>query len=76
MKKSEDLERAEMLSLNSEISEFDVQVLESRLETDPLVVGGLVELTTTQDLSQSLTAMSDCEGDCHSLIIAININRP
>lgn len=76
MKRSKDLEGAEMLSLNSEISEFDVQVLESRLETDPLAVGGLVELTTTQDLSQSLVVMRDCEGDCHSTIIAININRP
>lgn len=36
----------DMVSLNSEISEFDLQELEQRLETDPLGVGGLLDLTS------------------------------
>ena len=41
----------ELVSLNSEYSEFDLQKLEERLETDPLAVGGLVDLVTTEQLS-------------------------
>lgn len=34
----------EMFSLNSEFNEFELQKLEERLETDPLAVGGLLDL--------------------------------
>lgn len=43
MKKNEN----EMLSLNSEFSEFELQQLEVRLETDPLAAGGLLDLFQT-----------------------------
>ena len=35
--------KEELVSLNSEVTEFELQELESRLETDPLAVGGLVD---------------------------------
>lgn len=35
------LKTEEMVSLNTEMSEFDVKELEQRLETDPLAVSGL-----------------------------------
>lgn len=55
----------ELVPLNFETSEFDLQQLEERLETDPLAVGGLVDLTTTNnDLSQQVYRMDDCE--CNS----------
>lgn len=34
----------EIFSVNSDFSEFDLQQLEERLETDPLVTGGLLDL--------------------------------
>jgi hypothetical protein len=36
--------KEEILSLNSDFSEFDLLQLEDRLETDPLAVGGLLDL--------------------------------
>lgn len=35
----------QMVSLNSKFSEFDLQELEERLETDPLAIGGLLDMT-------------------------------
>ena len=61
MQNKELKEREDLLSLNSVLTEFDLQELEERLETDPLAVGGLVELSTTQDLSRSVQLMDDCE---------------
>lgn len=37
----------EFISLNSELSEFDLQELEQRLETDPLAVGGLLDVVSS-----------------------------
>ena len=34
-----------MISFNSEFSEFELQQLEERLETDPLAIGGLVDFS-------------------------------
>ena len=34
-----------MHSINSELSEFELQQLEERLETDPLAIGGLLDLS-------------------------------
>lgn len=59
MKKSKD----ELVSLNSEFTEFDLQALESRLETDPLAVGGLLDLATTND-PLDVSMISDCECNC------------
>lgn len=35
----------EIFSVNSDFSEFDLQQLEERLETDPLVTGGLLDFS-------------------------------
>lgn len=48
-----------LTSLNSEFGEFDLQELEQRLETDPLAVGGLLDLASTKDLQPS-AMLSDC----------------
>lgn len=34
------MKKEELISLNSELSELNVEELEQRLETDPLAVGG------------------------------------
>lgn len=38
------MDKEEIFSVNSDFSEFDLQQLEDRLETDPLAVGGLLDL--------------------------------
>lgn len=59
------LENGELISLNSELSEFDLQQLEQRLETDPLAIGGLLDFASSDDLSQSVKIMSSNEcGSC------------
>lgn len=57
--KKKDLDSKELVSLNSELTEFNVQELEQRLETDPLAVGGLLDIITTDD--SSLFAADSCE---------------
>lgn len=47
-------------SLNSEFTEFDLKQLEERLETDPLAVGGFLDLTTTDTLSNGIM-LTGCE---------------
>lgn len=39
----------EMVSLNSEFSEFNLQKLEERLETDPLAIGGLLDVSSSMN---------------------------
>ena len=55
MKNLEDLS-----ALNSALNEFAVEELEQRLETDPLAVSGLINLTTSDNTLLS-ARMSDCE---------------
>lgn len=56
MKKEKSLE---MVSLNSELPQLYVEELEKRLETDPLLIGGLL------DASSSDALMDGCSGfDC------------
>lgn len=43
-------EKEELVSMNTKFSEFDLQKLEERLETDPLAVGGLLDLDSEIDL--------------------------
>lgn len=57
-------ENEEMVSLNSEFTEFNLQELEQRLETDPLAVGGLLELASSHDLSQHIMNVADEECTC------------
>lgn len=57
-------ENQELVSLNTELSEFDMKELEQRLETDPLAVGGLLDVTSTSD-SSLLSSVSNCsEHNC------------
>ena len=62
------MEKNEMFSCNSEFSEFDLQQLEDRLETDPLAVGGLMDLSTTASASCWLDLdcpnLSSCDLTC------------
>lgn len=50
----------EMVSLNSEFSEFSLQRLEERLETDPLAIGGLLNMTSSTDNIESAYLVNDC----------------
>lgn len=54
----------EMLSLNSEFSEFNLQKLEERLETDPLAVGGLLDLSSTTNEGQVFNLTPCAEDYC------------
>lgn len=55
--------KEELTSLNSVLSEFSLEQLEERLETDPLAVGGLLEISSSTDMSVSATS-SGCEFTC------------
>lgn len=52
--------KEELVSLNSEVTEFELQELESRLETDPLAVGGLVDMISTGNTSFDLASSDEC----------------
>ncbi len=53
-------------SVNSNFSEFDLQQLEERLETDPLVSGGLLDLTDdpTPTCRFKCPHLQNCELQC------------
>lgn len=50
----------EMVSLNAEFSEFKLQELEERLETDPLAVGGLLDVLSVANPTSSLEVYGHC----------------
>lgn len=52
--------KEELVSLNSEVTEFELQELESRLETDPLAVGSLVDMISTGNTSFDLASSDEC----------------
>ena len=54
-----------LVALNSVLNEFAVEELEQRLETDPLAVGGLINLTTSGNplLSARISDCEFCDGD-------------
>ena len=59
-------EKEELTSMNAKFSEFDLQKLEERLETDPLAVGGLLDLNSDIDLYGHCTGYT-CPGmSCES----------
>lgn len=65
--RKEKLEKQELISFNSELSEFDLKQLEERLETDPLAVGGLLDL---ESKSEDILLSSDtCETNCSGLFV-------
>lgn len=58
----------EMVSLNSEFSEFSLQQLEERLETDPLAIGGLLNITSSTDNLELANIVRDCnENTCNGI---------
>jgi hypothetical protein len=59
--KDKKLEKEELFSLNSEFTEFNLQELEQRLETDPLAIGGLLDFTSSQgELEVSMLGDDEC----------------
>lgn len=58
------IDSEELTPMNTELSEFFVEELEQRLETDPLIVGGLLDLFT-----------SSHQGEIGSVSLACNINN-
>lgn len=54
------MKNLDLFTLNSALDEFAVEELEQRLETDPLAVSGLINLTSSDNPLLS-TKMSDCE---------------
>jgi hypothetical protein len=56
----------EFKSLNENLyDEFFVKELESRLETDPLGMGGLVDLFDSQEALDTCIWYCDTDGNCH-----------
>lgn len=53
----------ELVSLNPVSTEFDLQRLEERLETDPLMVDGLLSVATAIDDTSSFAPL-DNEEEC------------
>lgn len=53
--------KKEIVPVNSELTEFDLQELEQRLETDPLAIGGLLNLSSTDNSSLLDVSENDCE---------------
>ncbi len=53
-------EKKEFISLNSVLDEFALEQLEERLETDPLVVGGLLDISKSDDVLTNVTSQG-CE---------------
>lgn len=56
----------EFISLNSELSEFDLQELEQRLETDPLAVGGLLDVVSSNS-PLLMASATGCDFTCDTV---------
>lgn len=68
-------EKDELVSLNDKLyDEFYVQELEERLETDPLIVGGLLDLFTDSTDSTNELSRSVGEDPCGKVNICIGYN--
>ncbi len=61
-------EESQMLSMNETFSEFNLQVLEERLETDPLAVSALLNMRYSEgiDLYEHCTGYSGGGITCES----------
>lgn len=62
--KIENSKEKELVSLNSELTEFSLQELEQRLETDPLAVGGLLDIASSGEMSFSTFSSEECDTHC------------
>ena len=69
MNRFEGEEKEELISLNSELSELNVEELEQRLETDPLAVGGLLDLASPSDPTLLSTNITGCDKTCNGFQI-------
>lgn len=58
------IDSEEFTPMNTELSEFFVEELEQRLETDPLIVGGLLDLFSPNDSLDGMTSarIDNCDG--------------
>ena len=63
------MKKEELISLNSELSELYVEELEQRLETDPLAVGGLLDLASSSDPTLLSTNITGCDKTCNGFQI-------
>lgn len=59
-KTSRGIDSEEFTPMNTELSEFFVEELEQRLETDPLIVGGLLDLFTSTHQSGTGSVSMAC----------------
>lgn len=55
--------KGKLVSLNTEMSELQLQELEQRLETDPLAVGGLLDLTSNASPNSDVNTLGSCLWD-------------
>lgn len=63
------IDSAEFTPMNTELSEFFVEELEQRLETDPLIVGGLLDLFSSSHQGGASSVSMACNVDnCDSHI--------
>lgn len=53
----------ELVSLNTEMSELQLQELEQRLETDPLAAGGLLDLASNASPNSDVNTLDWCLWD-------------
>lgn len=60
----ENFKNEEMLSLNSELTEFHLLELEQRLETDPIAVGGLLNMASSGEMSFTTFSSEECNKHC------------
>lgn len=54
-------ENNEILSLNSQLPQFFVEELEERLETDPLMIGGLLNVSGMEAENQAPCIFVQCD---------------
>ncbi|WP_455761937.1 hypothetical protein [Phocaeicola coprophilus] len=65
----------ELVSLNPASTEFDLQKLEERLETDPLMLDGLLNIATSIDDTSSFSPLNNDDECTHcSGSVACNIH--
>lgn len=71
--KQENLKQEDFISLNSELTEFSLQKLEQRLETDPLAVGGLLDIISSGNMADAFYS-AECSGTYCSGSVECNIH--
>lgn len=68
MKKFKNIDSEELVSMNTELPEFFIEELEQRLETDPLIGGGLLDLFSptgdpgSNSLDSDYCSQMTCDG--------------